>query len=71
LSESHLAEISISPNPSNGITNISYFLTKTSTVNIEVYDGMGRQVTTLEKNTDKPNGQHQLQLTILKSLIGK
>lgn len=53
--------VNISPNPFREVTNISYFLPKTSMVNITVYDGTGKQVALLENSAKKPEGRYEIQ----------
>jgi len=60
----------IYPNPVAGILNIEYYLTKPAFVNISVYDGYGRLVTTL-LNTEQLEGFGSIKWDVKKNMINK
>ena len=78
-----IQQISISPNPNNGIFNLDVALKEPLEMTIEVKDAMGKQVkilmnkTILRTNenhfefdiTDIPNGLHFLHLTSNKGVL--
>ena len=45
------------PNPFNPLTNISYFLLKSSEVNLSIYDMLGRHVLQVDQGIKQP-GKH-------------
>jgi len=46
------------PNPFNPVTNIKFDVPSTSVINIRVYDFLGREIATIERNATYSPGQH-------------
>jgi hypothetical protein len=53
--------ITISPNPSNGIVNIGYSINKSSKVNITLFDVTGKRLVDLENRDVLELGKHMIQ----------
>lgn len=59
-----LAECNIFPNPTTGDIHISYTLNAPQTVNVELFDMLGRRIAILADNNPQSAGQHNLDYTI-------
>jgi hypothetical protein len=58
--DKNLIQLNTSPNPYTTATTISYQLTEQSTVNVEVYDVLGKKLNTLLANETQTPGAHKL-----------
>lgn len=61
--------IELYPNPSNGLTNVSYTLGEASNVKIEIYDLLGKEVSVLTNNENQPAGDYNVSFNV-KTLTG-
>lgn len=59
-------QITISPNPSNGILNIGYSLNKPTQVNLGIFDITGKEVIQFESNRLMELGKHEMQFNTSK-----
>ncbi len=58
------------PNPFNAMTSIAFSLPRSSSVNLTIYDALGREVTQLIKNTQLSTGYHQISFNANKLSAG-
>nr|MBA3972305.1 T9SS type A sorting domain-containing protein [Bacteroidota bacterium] len=61
--------ITVFPNPFTNTTNLSYYLTESSDVEITLTDVLGKQITLL--NADKSQGKHELSINATEHNLAK
>ena len=54
-------QLKVMPNPFHSETTIQYYLPKEGSITLQIRDFLGRKIKTLEANTQKQKGSHQIQ----------